>query len=1116
MKEKRTFKKLLSMFLSFVMVVSLITINNVTKTEASGESITIGFKNYSSTNGLGLTHSTLPTDVAAAYIMDIYVDGSDTPTSLWCASSAWFDKNSIGVYGLTNATTSIYVPKGTVLKEYDTNAWAEVSGGKTLVTANDLYIVNNNGTWEVAPTNHVTWSLKSYSGTGELRITHSKYLEEVASAYIVNAYIDGSSTATTPWLQPSVTWDKSNDVCIYSVTATKSIYIPKGTIIEEYSTETWSKVENGKTLILDNDFYIVNNNGTWQEAEYIAPPSDHTPELGENSGLPSGKVNMITNGDCTVQPKESNLSSGKVENGVIRIDAEGQTGMLQFWNLNCEAGHTYNISYYICIRDAKNLSYANFGEGADGWKYPLGTAPTLTEDTDGWQKVEFEYTMTNSGKLNLAFRNNSTNGSATIYIDDIVMYDATKIQTSADLTFVNVTDKNIIQFTIPNDKIQTLKAKDGEEGCWATTTTKAIINGKAVDVVVNIYPYNESAGERWLCLQGDGIVNALKANNLVFEGSIAATYKEEVVTLNFTNNLELERYGTAWTVPPTSEYSYPNGDNVVHYNIDNGTSYVITTTNNLVKVVKDGKEITATRGTELNEVGEYEITKVESGVKYVQKVVLYKNGDADASGNVDICDLVSMKRESENKGCNLAYSADLNRSDKVDSVDLNAMRRALAMGNANTAFVQPKGNSILNGVMPIGGMTGPSYYSGDADKFVNGTVYKALADMGINNVGFNSNDFSDSTQGTIPHDNMKLAEENGIGIYVTDGNCIGGKTFHIAEKDNMLKFIGSYSGYKSFLGMSIVDEPSTDSYQSSGSKKLSSFAPAMSMFNNYANIHGYVSMFPWITETNSTEYSAYMQDVMDAGAEIISYDNYPLKVEEKITTWGGNFNRKDTQYSNFYNNLVVARQKSLNSGNPFHTYAQVGFFSDDGYGKKVDDEHMVTAAEIEWQVTASLAFGSKGIQYFPMVQSDKYAEGNNNGSSGLIKSDGQVNEKFSGAVTATNKFIAAADEVLMNCTNKGVIANDSNAKSYVTSLTEYNELTGVTGANALVGCFDYYGKTALLVVNCNLTNAQDITLSFNKSCTGKVTKFDTTTSDVSGNSLTLNVGAGQCSLVVFD
>jgi len=99
-----------------------------------------------------------------------------------------------------------------------------------------------------------------------------------------------------------------------------------------------------------------------------------------------------------------------------------------------------------------------------------------------------------------------------------------------------------------------------------------------------------------------------------------------------------------------------------------------------------------------------------------------------------------------------------------------------------------------------------------------------------------------------------------------------------------------------------------------------------------------------------------------------------------------------------------------------------------------------------------------------------------------------------------------------------LIINDENASEYVTGSTGYKEVKSVDGTNALIGCFNYFGKTALLVVNCNVSESQKITVNFNNAQSVKVIEHDCST-DMSNSqveSLALTIGAGQSALVIVE
>ena len=80
--------------------------------------------------------------------------------------------------------------------------------------------------------------------------------------------------------------------------------------------------------------------------------------------------------------------------------------------------------------------------------------------------------------------------------------------------------------------------------------------------------------------------------------------------------------------------------------------------------------------------------------------------------------------------------------------------------------------------------------------------------------------------------------------------------------------------------------------------------------------------------------------------------------------------------------------------------------------------------------------------------------------------------------------------------------------------TSWRELEDVKG-NALIGCFNYQGKTALYVVNYEYNYAQKIDLKFVKECNVKVVQA-AETSYVKTDNLVLDMPAGDGVLLVFE
>ena len=143
-----------------------------------------------------------------------------------------------------------------------------------------------------------------------------------------------------------------------------------------------------------------------------------------------------------------------------------------------------------------------------------------------------------------------------------------------------------------------------------------------------------------------------------------------------------------------------------------------------------------------------------------------------------------------------------------------------------------------------------------------------------------------------------------------------------------------------------------------------------------------------------------------------------------------------------------------------------------------------------WLINTLLAYGAKGMTYFPLCFPPEWmAQSRNIWSNSLLNSYGTPNEWYFYAAKA-NRQIAAIDHILMKSKNVGVMVT-GNAASVIHPNwiradekipgTAWRELTDVTGSDALIGCFDHKGKTALYVMNNSPYNTDaNITLTFNK------------------------------------
>ena len=108
----------------------------------------------------------------------------------------------------------------------------------------------------------------------------------------------------------------------------------------------------------------------------------------------------------------------------------------------------------------------------------------------------------------------------------------------------------------------------------------------------------------------------------------------------------------------------------------------------------------------------------------------------------------------------------------------------------------------------------------------------------------------------------------------------------------------------------------------------------------------------------------------------------------------------------------------------------------------------------------------------------------------------------------------------MNSVSKGVIITSKQAKADNKDSTciiegkAWRELVNVEG-DAMVGCFNYQGKSAYYIVNYDMEYAQNITMDFYDNCNFTVTQ-NAEKKAFQGNSMELTMKPGEGVLVVME
>jgi hypothetical protein len=107
--------------------------------------------------------------------------------------------------------------------------------------------------------------------------------------------------------------------------------------------------------------------------------------------------------------------------------------------------------------------------------------------------------------------------------------------------------------------------------------------------------------------------------------------------------------------------------------------------------------------------------------------------------------------------------------------------------------------------------------------------------------------------------------------------------------------------------------------------------------------------------------------------------------------------------------------------------------------------------------------------------------------------------------------------VLLNAAQEGVMLNNNDSPNVYTGndiLDSYRCFKGWSGDSALIGCFDYEGTVALVVVNNSLDNHHAVvTLEFDNNYEYEVTQR-AQKDKISGKEFSLHLEAGEFALVV--
>ena len=413
-------------------------------------------------------------------------------------------------------------------------------------------------------------------------------------------------------------------------------------------------------------------------------------------------------------------------------------------------------------------------------------------------------------------------------------------------------------------------------------------------------------------------------------------------------------------------------------------------------------------------------------------------------------------------------------------------------------------------VMPLSGYYGPYVldYSVNGDKYpdyLTDDIMQKIADSGINLLHYSGGTYQPTRESTLKL--LELGEKYKVGIFPVDQDMFS-REFHqgvtTIEEEAKIRsqFLERYDDYPALCGFYVIDEPGADYYHkpTEYGRNITELEIVSKVCNEIGVVPS-INLLPPITEEDYEPWNRYVREYIElCDPQYISYDCYPYI----------NYGSKEVYFYSMDRMQSFAKEYNL----PFWSYIQVGDETSPGAYEPNEGQY-------NWNINTTLAYGVKGLEFYFVIQPYYYAEqnGNNYEFCGLIGAQGNKTQWWY-YTKNINNHIAAIDSVLMNSSHKGIIISGDEATRLAGGLTQtmegesWRELKSVEG-NAMIGCFNYQGKTALYVVNFEEHFAQHVTLNLQDAYNMSITQNAETTT-VNTNKLILDLKAGEGVLVVFD
>ena len=279
--------------------------------------------------------------------------------------------------------------------------------------------------------------------------------------------------------------------------------------------------------------------------------------------------------------------------------------------------------------------------------------------------------------------------------------------------------------------------------------------------------------------------------------------------------------------------------------------------------------------------------------------------------------------------------------------------------------------------------------------------------------------------------------------------------FPTIAPDQQAALLSDFAGHPGFAGFYLYDEPKAPLFANLATVKTALANSGTDVGLSYVNIFpNYASA----TQIGAPSYQAYLDDYMATfQPPMLSFDFYPYPDWADV-------------HPDYFTNWAAIRAAGLAADVPTWVFVQAVGWS----GRRRPD-----ADELRWQMSISLAYGAKGIQYYRYWSRPEFPNA-------LITEDGTRTDLYDAATEINNAFVQPVGRELLPLRSESVLhANYATLPAGAVAFTGDNYVAQVSGSPAVIGTFvNPSGQSQTrwaLVANGDHASTANLTVDFGPS-----------------------------------